>query len=429
LKIKNGDMKFVDAFIPESYKSDNTTYSKARLLTLIGYIATFFSIITAAAYIFVGFYNGLFIVILPTISSFIYLSLIRFSGNLNLCANYLIISFLSLVTLFVVLSNGIYSPYIIWMVAVPVATYLLSGKKFGDVIFVVTISIIFVLAGLKYFDLEMPEMILGNWFSYFTLLSVVLFLFYIVFLVNWYLKIADQHQTELKDLNEKLKLSNVELERFAYIASHDMKTPIRNIISFLNLTERRAKSELSPELREYIDYASKSAKELNRLIEDILDYSRVTKTETHFKAIDLNQIMNQVSDSLTSQNAYQHVKVEFEQLPVFKAESSQMTQLFQNLIENGLKYNQSEFPKVKVKYQFENQKHFITVEDNGIGIEKDYFNTIFEMFKRLNNRDQYEGTGMGLAICKKIVERYNGNIWIESEPDSGSRFHISFPMN
>ncbi len=422
-------MNLINWFIPASYKSDLTNYSKAKLLTIIGFIAIFFSIITFIAYAVIGFYDGFFIITLPTLSSLIYLALIRYSGNLNLCANYLIISFLSIVTLFVTLSNGIYSPYMVWMVAVPVAAYLLSGKSFGDVVLAFTLVIIFALAGLKYFNVEMPEMILGDWFSYFTLLSLVLFLIYIVFLVNWYLKIADQHQNELKALNEKLKLSNIELERFAYIASHDMKTPIRNIISFLNLTERRAGKELSAELQEYITYASKSARELNTLIEDILNYSRVTKTETHFEEIDLNQIMNQVSTSLTSQNPYQHVKVEFEKLPVLKAESSQMTQLFQNLVENGLKYNQSKFPEVRIKYQLDQRKHIIIVEDNGIGVEEDYHKTIFEMFKRLNNKEKYEGTGMGLAICKKIVERYNGNIWIESEPESGSRFHLSFPMN
>ena len=422
-------MHVVDKFIPDVYKIDASTYSKARLLSLIGFIAVFFSLITVAAYAFIGFYDGLFITLLPTVSSLIYLGLIRYSGNLIICANYLVISFLTIVTLFVALSNGIYSPYIIWMVAVPVAAYLMSGKKIGDLVFVATFTIIFGLAGMKYFKYELPEVILGDWFSYFTLLSLVLFLIYIVVLVNWYLKIAEQHQNELKNLNKKLQLSNIELERFAYIASHDMKTPIRNIVSFLNLTERRAGEELSPELLEYITFASKSAKELNTLIEDILNYSRVAKTETHFEEIDLNLVMDQVSDSLTSQEGYQHVKVEFEQLPILKAENSQMTQLFQNLVENGLKYNQSQFPEVKIKYKVGDQKHLITIEDNGIGIEKDYYNTIFEMFKRLNNKGTYEGTGMGLAICKKIVERYNGNIWLESEPETGSRFYLTFPMN
>ena len=421
-------MDIVNRFIPEIYKTNSTDFSKAKLLTLIGFIATFFSIITIVAYVAIGFLDGILIVILPIISSLIYLGLIRYSGNLEFCSNYLIISFLTIVSLFVALSNGIYSPYMVWMVAVPVAGYLLSGKRFGDLILFATITIIFVLAGLKYFNIEIPAIILGEWFSYFTLLSIVLFLVYIVFLVNWYLRIADQHQGELKALNEKLKLSNIELERFAYIASHDMKTPIRNIISFLNLAERRAENELSPELKEYIDFASKSARELNTLIEDILNYSKVEKSNSEVVNTDLNQILGHVSAAIKKQAAYRNVKVEFEQLPVLKAESSQMTQLFQNLVENGLKYNQSDLPEVKVKYHSENEKHIITVEDNGIGIEKDYYHSIFEMFKRLNNKDQYEGTGMGLAICKKIVERYNGDIWLESEPEAGSRFHLSFPM-
>ncbi len=422
-------MSIVDRFIHDSFKKTNPQYTKAKLLTLIGIIATILSLITIVAYAAVGFYDGIAIVVLPTISSFVYLALIRFSGNLTLCANYLIISFLSIITLFTFLSNGIYSPYIIWMVAVPVSAYLLSGKRFGDVVLMITLSVILILAGLKYFEVALPEMLLGDWFSYLTFLSLMLFLSFIIFLVNWHLKIVGQHQNELSDLNEKLRVSNEELERFAYIASHDMKTPIRNIISFLNLIERRSKTELSAEIQEYIAYASNSAREMHRLIEDILNYSKVTKTEPNFEEIDLNAILQQVSETLTTQNAYQHVKVEFELLPILKAESTQMTQLFQNLVENGLKYNRSELPQVRIRYKADQEKHTITVEDNGIGIEKDYYNTVFDMFKRLNDKGKYEGTGMGLAICKKIVERYNGTIWIESEPESGSRFHVSFPMN
>ena len=154
---------------------------KQSCTTLIGYIATFFSVITFGAYAAIGFYDGIYVIALPTISSLVYLGLISFSRNLELCSKYLVISFLSIVTLFVILSNGIYSPYIIWLVAVPVAAYLLSGKRIGDIIFFITISIFLVLGGLQYSGVEMPRMIVGDWFSYFTLLSVVLFLVYIVF--------------------------------------------------------------------------------------------------------------------------------------------------------------------------------------------------------------------------------------------------------
>ena len=156
-------MKIVDQFIPDSFKTNSADYSKAKLLTLIGYIATFLSLVTFLAYAAIGFYDGIIIIILPTLSSILYLSLIRYSGNLVLCANYLVVSFLTLVTLFVVFSNGIYSPYLIWMVAVPVAAYLLSGKKMGDIIISAILLIFLGLAGLKYFKIEVPELILGDW--------------------------------------------------------------------------------------------------------------------------------------------------------------------------------------------------------------------------------------------------------------------------
>ena len=276
-------MKIVDRFIPNSFKSNSTDYSKAKLLTLIGYIALIFSLIIFVAYAVIGLYDVLYIMVLPVITCFIFLGLIRYSENLTLCTNYLIVSFLTLVTLFSVISNGIYSPYLIWMVAVIIAAYLLSGKKTGDIILVAIVFIILGLSGLKYFKIQTPEMIVGDWFSYFTTISLVMFFIYIVFLVNWYMKVVEQYQDELKAVNVKLKLSNIELERFAYVASHDMKTPIRNIISFLNLAERRAKTELSKDLQEYITYASSSAKELNTLIEDILNFQKLQNQKRNSK--------------------------------------------------------------------------------------------------------------------------------------------------
>lgn len=422
-------MKIVESFISEAYRINNASFVKASLLTFIGFLVFFTSFAAFVVSGILGDYAMLYLLALPLTASFFYLAMIRYSGNLQLCINFFITSLFLLVILFVSISKGIHSPYLIWMVGIPISGYLFSGRRFGTMILGVTIVAILAFGGIEYFNVELPKIIMVEAYSYLTLLNTLLFLVYMVCLVNLYLKIVKEHQSELEVLNEKFALSNIELERFAYIASHDMKTPIRNIISFLNLTERRAKGELSPALLEYIGFASKSAKELNQLIEDILSYSKVTKAESEFETIDLNQTLDDVSKTLTDLEVYQNAKIEFERLPIIKAENSQMTQLFQNLIENGIKYNQSEAPQVKIKYKIDNQNHLITIEDNGIGIEEDYHKTIFEMFKRLNNKDQYEGTGIGLAICKKIVERYHGNIWVESESDSGSRFYLRFPMN
>ncbi len=235
---------------------------------------------------------------------------------------------------------------------------------------------------------------------------------------------------ELTTFNHKLEQSNNELERFAYIASHDLKSPLRNIISFLNLIQRKVRNQEDKDLKEYLRFATENAKQMNVLIQDVLEFSRVESShDVPSENVDLNESMMMVVQNLQETMQSKNAIVYADALPVVHSNSVQMLQLFQNLVGNGIKYNKSYQPEVKISHKKMNGHHLFCIQDNGIGIDTQYHDQIFEMFKRLHTREEYNGTGIGLAICKKIVSGMGGEIWLDSEPNEGAKFYFTVPAN
>jgi signal transduction histidine kinase len=235
---------------------------------------------------------------------------------------------------------------------------------------------------------------------------------------------------ELLQANQKLEQSNAELERFAYIASHDLKSPLRNIISFMNLIQRKLRNNEDKDLKEYLRFVTENAQQMNILIQDVLEFSRIDVDANNLRKekIDLNDTL-----MLAAQNLQEIIKenkgeIITEKLPTINANSVHLLQLFQNLIGNGLRYNQQKTPTVEISHKEMNNQLILSIKDNGIGISPQYHEQIFEMFKRLHTRDEYKGTGIGLAICKKIVHNFGGRMWLESEVGKGSTFYISIPI-
>ncbi|MFK8101060.1 MAG: ATP-binding protein [Saprospiraceae bacterium] len=231
----------------------------------------------------------------------------------------------------------------------------------------------------------------------------------------------------LEKSNEQLKVSNEELERFAFIASHDLKEPLRNISGFTKLIDREVKQYENGSLGEYLSIVESNSRQMYNLIEDVLEYSRMKKNYS-LEQVDLNLLLKQIRLNLADQLNARNAILEVENLPVIEANRTQIFQLMKNLIENGVKYNESEVPRVTVRYQSNNDFHQFIIGDNGIGIEEKYQDQIFLMFKRLHNRSAYEGSGLGLSIVKKIVENLGGNITLKSKPGEGCKFTIEIPL-
>lgn len=231
---------------------------------------------------------------------------------------------------------------------------------------------------------------------------------------------------DLQKLNEALVKSNRELESFAYVTSHDLQEPLRMVTSFTQLLEQKYGDQLDQNAKEYIGYAVGGAKRMYELINDLLSYSRITRKELAFSEVDLNEALEMVFSNLKLLIREKNCSIQSDELPVVFADRSQMIQLFQNLVGNGIKFSEKN-PQIKISAKKDGTDLLFSVKDNGIGIEPQYSERIFEIFKRLHPGKKYEGTGIGLAICKRIVEHHGGKIWVESEPRKGSVFYFTIP--
>lgn len=233
--------------------------------------------------------------------------------------------------------------------------------------------------------------------------------------------------TERKRMEENLRLSNVELEQFAYVASHDLQEPLRVISGFLQLLQHRYEGKLDAEADEYIRYAVDGAGRMRKLIQDLLEYSRVGRRGRPFAATDCDAIVKTVISNLQPALAEKQGHITCSPLPSVMGDPTELTQLFQNLISNAIKFHRPQPPEVHVAAELQVNQWQFHVRDNGIGIDPKNFERVFVIFQRLHSLEEYPGTGIGLALCKKIVERHGGRIWVESTPGTGSTFHFTIP--
>jgi len=240
------------------------------------------------------------------------------------------------------------------------------------------------------------------------------------------LRVAER-TAELQRRTEELARSNDELEQFAYIASHDLQEPLRMISSYVQLLEKRYKGKLDQDADEFIAFAADGASRMQRLINDLLAYSRVGTRGKSFEVMELEDALAQALENLRLTVRDKKALVTHDPLPRAYGDIGQISQLFQNLIDNAIKFCASERPMVHVSARVEGNECICSVQDNGIGIAHEYADRIFLLFQRLHTRRDYPGTGIGLAICKRIVERHGGRIWVESSPEKGSTFFFTLP--
>ncbi|MFK7773387.1 MAG: ATP-binding protein [Saprospiraceae bacterium] len=230
--------------------------------------------------------------------------------------------------------------------------------------------------------------------------------------------------------NKKLERKNDELQRFAYIASHDLKEPLRNIGSFATLLKRRFKGQLGTDADDYIDFITTNVSRMYDLLHEVLMYSKLENEEIYEESVSLNEVVETVIETLKGKIMEHNVDIIVANLPEVKGHKSHLNQLFQNLISNSIKYTNQDNPIVEIgcKKDFQGNDLVYFVKDNGIGIDMEFKERVFEIFKRLHGKDEYEGTGVGLAICKKIVNQNNGDIWVESEVGEGATFYFTLKI-
>lgn len=241
--------------------------------------------------------------------------------------------------------------------------------------------------------------------------------------------ITDRKRSEAEQerLLAEVQRSNQELQQFAYIASHDLQEPLRMISSYISLLERKYRGELDEKATTYLSYVVDGARRMQKLIEGLLNYSRISR-EARLVPVDTNESLSAAVANLEQRIRESGGEVTNDPLPVVLGDETQLVQLFQNLVGNGLKYRrQGSIPRVHLSARPAGLEWLFSVSDNGIGIESQHYDRIFQIFQRLHTKEEYPGTGIGLALCKKIVERHGGKIWVESRPGEGSTFYFTLP--
>ena len=236
-----------------------------------------------------------------------------------------------------------------------------------------------------------------------------------------------QAEEKLKKLSDELARSNADLQQFAYTASHDLQEPIIAVAGFVNLLAKRYKGKLDEKADEFIKYAIDGTKRMQVLIKDLLDYSRVESTGKSFTPTDCLSVLEKAVFNLQIAIKESGAVITHGDLPTIMADFSQLIRLFQNLISNAIKFHGKEAPKIHISAKQEKDEWIFSIKDNGIGIDPKFSDQIFVMFQRLHMKKEYPGTGIGLATCKKIIERHSGRIWVESEPGKGSTFFFAIP--
>jgi len=236
-----------------------------------------------------------------------------------------------------------------------------------------------------------------------------------------------QQEIELKTLNESLVSANKELEQFAYVASHDLQEPLRTISNFVGLLNTKYSKDIDSNVEQYLSFIVDATTRMQNLIKDLLILSRIGRDEPS-TTIDCNKILEEVIADISVALKESNAKITYSQLPLLPGTEIEFKQLFQNLISNAIKFCKKDVsPEVTINVKETDQEYLFSIADNGIGIEEQYKSHIFIIFKRLHGMNEYAGTGIGLATCKKIVSLHNGRIWVESKVGKGSTFYFTLP--
>jgi signal transduction histidine kinase len=246
---------------------------------------------------------------------------------------------------------------------------------------------------------------------------------------------------ELEERSAELARSNTELEKFAYVASHDMKEPLRTIISYIELIQKKlapvithasalpqAGEEIDEDLQKYMDFVVDAGYRMKELISGLLEYSQVDKDIKPYIEVNCDYVLKEVMDNLQNSIDENKAVIHVDSLPNINASYLRMVQLFQNLISNAIKFKGENTPEVKISGRKKDNFYLFSIQDNGIGIKQEFCDKVFELFMRLHPIGEYQGAGIGLAICKKIVEHHKGKIWVESVPGKGSTFYFTIPV-
>jgi signal transduction histidine kinase len=443
-----------DNFLSDSLRADSVILQKSIVIV---YLHFFIIAICIFAYIFLFLgspMNSEIPILFGTIVAMSSLWFFKKYSNLFLTSNFLSFSYFLVLAKSVPSTGGLYSDNLLWLVLTPLISLLFANKKSGFSALLLLLSFTIYTYYCEANDTK-PTIVFHN--DYF--LTSYLFLFSSIFIVaiifengqlliikilnNQKLELEEQklaleqknqeileQKQQLEIMGEKLKEINYALEHFAATAAHDLREPLRMIGMYTSMSQRRMNNYPDKIRDEYMGFVTNGVSRMNNLLTNLLEYSRSGRKEGDMKQVDLNNSLHNVILNLTVVLKETGACVITTSLPTIHASDTDMSQLFQNLIANAIKFRKVNVPsEVFISYINRKDTHVISIKDNGIGIKKEHQSKVFNIFERVNGRDKYDGSGIGLATCRKIVESLNGKIWLRSAEGEGTTFYIAFPKN
>jgi signal transduction histidine kinase len=451
-------LQIVDLFISERIKNNPFLLRKARIVVFIILFLLLLVFILLGLCLILKF-DDVFILWPGIVCAFLLLFILKKTANLRLIGNLFALFWILMLATSVPQTGGLHSDNLLWLIIAPLISLLFSNKKWG---FTWLVALIVFTIGLYFYGdtsnqiikLDKSYYLISYIFLFITIFCTVLIFEHgqtliIKMLESQKQELQSQKQTleeqklileqknqeilaqkvQLEKMGEKLKETNFALEHFAATASHDLKEPLRMISMYTTLAQRRMNS---PDERrdEYMGFVTNGVSRMEKLLTNLLQFARTGRNTEDIKEVDLNSILYNVIQNLavTLKDTGANVLTTF--LPTITASETEMSQLFQNLISNAIKFRKDGVtPEVFISYQERKDNHIISIKDNGIGIRKEYQAKVFAIFERLNAKDKYEGSGIGLATCRRIVTNCNGKIWLRSEEGVGTTFYIAIPKS
>ena len=438
---------FFNFLINNKLKDDPFVYRKAKVLTYVILFLILIGIVLQALTLIFNPDNP--IVIYPAIiAGFLLLYIFKKTGNSILVSN--LMALLWAIPLISVIpeTKGLYSDNLLWLFLAPLSVLLFANRRWGALWLGILLGYTYYLylyysnyKTTTFATTDQPEYYLISYVSLFIAIFFVVVIFetgqlLIIKLLTHQKAILEEQKkeiarknTELQMIQERLRETNQELENFAFAASHDLKEPLRMIGMYTQLTQKRLKVHLDSSTTEFMGYVTDGVHRMQSLLDSLLDYSRLGKNNEDLKDIDLNDTLFMVIHNLTPRLKETHSAIISNPLPTIQASSFEMIQLFQNLIANSIKFRrQGEPPTIEILVNETHSGDFLfAFKDNGIGIPEQHQERIFKIFERLHTRMDYEGSGIGLATCKKIIQGVGGKIWVESTVGVGTTFHFTMP--
>jgi signal transduction histidine kinase len=438
-----------DFFIPKQFANSPVEYRKALILSWMHILL--YVILLGTYFVAQAFTNNMLTLMYFSIAfAFVPVSFYIFKkwSNLTLSGNIMSLSWFLFIATQIPFTGGVFSDNVVWMIVCPLIAFFVLGINWG--IFWMGIILV-TFTSIFFYGKNHPAInVYGHDDNYFFLSYSALCLFVFAFLYifersqnkvlqeldNKNILLEEQkkeisaHTEALKLKDEKLQKSNADLQNFAYSASHDLKEPLRMIGMYTQLLQRRIKPTLDERSEEYMFYMTDGVKRMQKLLDDLLLYSRLGKNDNDVQDIDMNQTILMVIYNLTVTIKETNTAIIASNLPTICASSTEMMQLFQNMIANAIKFRRADVaPEIMILHAENEKEHTITLKDNGIGIKEEYKEKVFNIFTKLHSTSQYEGSGIGLATCKKIVEEMGGRMWLTSTEGVGTTFYFTFPKN